>query len=352
MIVRVVALALLVATPLRAQTRSASEVMSGAVRAYRDLDFDSAARLLRRVLTPPLAVGLDDAERARALTYLGATEHYRERPDSAIAVFRRLVVLAPRHRPDTLIFPPEITRLYDAVRTSTRIVAVRLPADTEFGVGGKLVAWLYPSTPHVVTVAISGEDGRALRTVYAGPIGDSLDVNWDGRDSTGSFAKGDRLWLTVTSRGSQRAGGAGGAKLRVPLRLEVSAPDTLPHPPPLSALLPERATRETGLRSLGGAALLAAGALTLPSLVAPGERASGTRFAVAGALSVTGLVGYLSRRAGRPLPENAAINQTRRDAWRQQDAAVTRENAGRMRAARVRIRGGSAVVLDGGGSDP
>ncbi len=346
MIVRVVALALLVAAPLRAQTGSASEVMTGAVRAYRDLDFDAAARLLRRVLTPPLAVGLDDAERARALTYLGAAEHYREQPDSAIAVFRRLVVLAPRHRPDTLIFPPEITRLYNAVRSSTRIVAVRLPADTEFRVGGKLVAWLYPSTPHAVTVAISGEDGRALRTVYAGPIGDSLDVSWDGRDSTGSFATGDRLWLTVTSRGSR------GAKLRVPLRVEVNAPDTLPHPPPLSALLPERATRETGLRSLGGAALLAAGALTLPSLVAPGERASGTRFAVAGALSVSGLVGYLSRRAGRPLPENAAINQTRRDAWRQQDAAVTRENAGRMRAARLRIRGGSAVVLDGGGGDP
>jgi hypothetical protein len=120
----------------------------------------------------------------------------------------------------------------------------------------------------------------------------------------------------------------------------------------LSALLPERANRGTGLRSLGGAALLAAGALTLPSLVAPGERASGTRFAVAGALSVSGLVGYLSRRAGSPLPENAAINQTRREAWRQQDDAVTRENAGRMRAARLHIRAGSAVVLDGGGGDP
>jgi hypothetical protein len=349
MSVRVVALALLLAAPppapLHAQTGSASEVMTGAVRAYRDLDFDGAARLLRRVLTPPLAMGLDDAERARALTYLGAAEHYRERHDSAIAVFRRLVVLSPRHRPDTLIFPPEITRLYDAVRSSTRVVAVRLPADTEFGVGGKLVAWLYPSTPHDVTVAIRGEDGRALRTLYAGPIGDSLDVRWDGRDSIGSFARGDRLWLTVTSPGR-------GAQVRVPLRVDVNAPDTLPHPPPLSALLPERANRGTGLRSLGGAALLAAGALTLPSLVAPGERASGTRFAVAGALSVSGLVGYLSRRAGSPLPENAAINQTRREAWRQQDDAVTRENAGRMRAARLHIRAGSAVVLDGGGGDP
>src|SRR5207247_2645483 len=97
---------------------TASEVMTGAVRAYQDLDFDTAARLLRRLLTPPLANGLDDAERTRALSYLGAAEHYRGRPDSAIAVFRRLAVLAPRDQPDTLIFPPEVTRLYDAVRSS------------------------------------------------------------------------------------------------------------------------------------------------------------------------------------------------------------------------------------------
>jgi len=130
MSVRVVALALLLATPLRAQNDSASQVINGAVRAYRDLEFDAAARLLRRVLTPPLAIGLDDAERARALTYLGAAEHYRGRQDSAIAVFRRLIALAPRHRPDTLIFPPEITRLYDAVRSSAGVpprIAVKAP---------------------------------------------------------------------------------------------------------------------------------------------------------------------------------------------------------------------------------
>jgi len=92
--------------------------MTDAIRAYQDLDFDAAARLLRRVLTPPLAMELSDAERARALSYLGAAEHYRGRPDSAIAVFRRLAVLAPRDQHDTLIFPPEVTRLYDAVRST------------------------------------------------------------------------------------------------------------------------------------------------------------------------------------------------------------------------------------------
>ncbi len=128
MSVRVVALALLLAAPLRAQNDSASQVINGAVRAYRDLEFDAAARMFRRVLTPPLAIGLDDSGRARALTYLGAAEHYRGRQDSAIAVFRRLVALAPGQRPDTLIFPPEVTRLYDEVRSSVQLpIAVKAP---------------------------------------------------------------------------------------------------------------------------------------------------------------------------------------------------------------------------------
>ncbi len=122
-----VALFLFLAAPLGAQGKSASNTMAQAVRAYQDLEFDAAARLLRRVLAPPLAAELKDAERARALIYLGAAEHYRGRPDSAIAVFRRLVALAPDQRPDTLIFPPEITRLYDGVRGATTVVAVAPP---------------------------------------------------------------------------------------------------------------------------------------------------------------------------------------------------------------------------------
>jgi hypothetical protein len=124
------ALLLLLAAPLEAQSDSASNVMARAVRAYQDLDFDFAVRLFRRVLSPPLAAQLDAAGRARALMYLGATEHYRGHPDSTIAVFRRLVALAPDQRPDTLVFPPEITRLYDGVRSAATVVAVTPPPQT------------------------------------------------------------------------------------------------------------------------------------------------------------------------------------------------------------------------------
>ena len=124
--IRLAVLALLFAAPLQAQTGGASDVMTRAVRAYQDLEFQVAANLLRRVLAAPLAKELDDSTRALALTYLGAAEHYRGNADSAIAAFRRLVELAPHHAPDTLIFPPEITRLYEQVRSSMTPIAVQL----------------------------------------------------------------------------------------------------------------------------------------------------------------------------------------------------------------------------------
>jgi len=121
---RVLALALLVAAPIpsAAQDRSAGDVMTPAIAAYQNLDFDLAATLLRRAL----AGDLNDSTRVRALTYLGAAEHYRARDDSAAAVFGRLVVLAPRYQPDTLVFPPEITRIYDDVRSRTKVEAPQL----------------------------------------------------------------------------------------------------------------------------------------------------------------------------------------------------------------------------------
>lgn len=121
---RVLAVALLVAAPIpsAAQDRSARDVMTLAIAAYQNLDFDLAATLLRRAL----AGDLNDSTRVRALTYLGATEHYRARDDSAGAVFSRLVILAPRYQPDTLVFPPEITRIYDAVRSRTKVEAPQL----------------------------------------------------------------------------------------------------------------------------------------------------------------------------------------------------------------------------------
>ncbi|HEV2669788.1 MAG TPA: hypothetical protein VGU74_01750, partial [Gemmatimonadales bacterium] len=103
------ALLLLLPAPLLAQSGSARDTVTRAVRAYEDLDFDLAATLLRRAL----ASALDDSTRVRALAYLGAAEHYRMQPDSAAAAFHQLALLAPGYQPDTLVFAPEVTTLYN-----------------------------------------------------------------------------------------------------------------------------------------------------------------------------------------------------------------------------------------------
>jgi hypothetical protein len=328
-----------------AAAQEASALITRAVSAYEGLELDAAAGLLRRALTPPLADSLGIAERARALSYLGAIEVLREHRDSAVAAFRRLVLLDPRYRADTFVFPPEVTRLFDEVRLRTRVVAIRVPDDTVVHVQqGWFNVWLFPSAPHEVTVAIAREDGRPLRALYAGPLGDSLRVRWDGRDSTGAIPPRGRLWLTVGSR----SGGATERLVQLPLDFDVAV-DTIAHPvaPASDQLLPERANRRTGVRSLASGLLIGAAAVALPQIVAPGERSSGTRLVVGGTLALSGLVGYLRQPPGRPLPDNAATNRARHDDWQRRTNAVIAENARRQQGATFRVRtAGRTVVID------
>jgi hypothetical protein len=347
---RLLAAAALAGLPPAVPAQAPAALVAQGMRAYQDLEFDAAAGLLRRALTPPLADSLDVRERARALTYLGATERFLERRDSAMAVFRRLVLLDPRYRPDPLVFPPEVTRLFDEARLGTKVVAIRTAADTTIPLEqGWLTAWLFPSSPHDVTVGIAGEGGRPLRVLYAGPLGDSLRIRWDGRDSAGALVPGGRVWLTVASRG-----GRGGARIvQLPLTFDLAL-DTLAHPAPPSPgqLLPERVGRRTALRSLASGLVIGAAALSLPQVVAPGERSTGARVAVGGTLVVSGLVGYFTQRPGRPLPGNIAANRALRDAWRRRTDSIVVDNASRRRAASFRIRAGHVVVVEAGERAP
>jgi hypothetical protein len=330
-----------------ALAQNATALVAQAVTAYEGLELDAAAGMLRRALTPPLGDSLGSAERARALSYLGAIEVLREHRDSAVAVFRRLVLLDPLYRADTFVFPPEVTRLFDEVRVRTRVVALRVSEDTVVPLQqGWLSVWLFPSTPHDVMVTIARADGRPLRALYAGPLGDSLRVRWDGRDSTGAIAPRGSLWLTVASR----AGGATDRLVQLPLDFDVAV-DTMAHPaaPGADQLLPERANRRTALRSLANGLLIGAAAISLPQIVAPGEHPSGTRLVVGGTLALSGLVGYLVQPPGRPLPDNAATNRARRDDWQRRTNAVIAENAKRQQGASFRIRSaGRTVVIEQG----
>src|SRR3989441_2459991 len=98
------------------------------IRAYEQLDYAVAAALLRRELAAgaPGAPGvLPDSERAVALVYLGATELFRGRQDSAVAAFQRLGLLRAGVRPDPPTFPPEVTDFFPPVRRRTPAVAPR-----------------------------------------------------------------------------------------------------------------------------------------------------------------------------------------------------------------------------------
>ena len=123
------ALAAAIAAP-SARAQTATEQLQYGIEAYRNLELDAALGFLRRALAVPPDTGLSGAERATALSYLGAAELFGGRRRSAIAAFRRLVLLDPRHHLDAVVFPPQVLQLYDDVRRTTRVVMAVAPADT------------------------------------------------------------------------------------------------------------------------------------------------------------------------------------------------------------------------------
>jgi len=341
------ALAVTVATPRPAAAQDATHAVASAVEAYQNLDYETAAALLRRVLAveAPSPDTIPDALRPKALTYLAASDFYRGRRDSADAVFRRLIREDPRFRPDPLIFPPEVTAVFESQRRAIKVVAVEPPADTTLRVGrDQYPIRMYASSFHEVVVALEHTDGRFLRGIYAGPIGDSLTVNWDGLDSAGAPPGDGPLVLTVTSRPTP--GGEVVRVVRVPLDIRATHADTLPWPGlPDTALLPERATSGPAMRALGGGLLGAAAVLVLPSVMASGAHASDGRFVVVGALTVSGIAGFLGHRPGTPLPDNVVRNTERRALWQRQIETTKQENARRRTAVLERIRASAPLVI-------
>lgn len=339
-----VALAL-AARPGGASAQTTDTFFVTGVRAYKNLDFDLAAALLRRDVARLTAPGAPTAERTQALAYLGAADLFRGRRDSAFAVFRRLVVLDPRYRPDRLIFPPEVTSLFDGVRQQTKAVAVEVPRDTTIAPGaGAYDIWLIATSFQMVDVTLRYADGAPFRSLYVGPVGDSLKVQWDGLDAAGVPPPVSRVVLRVASRTPT---GELAGMIQVPLDLRLYRPDTLPWPPPPAdaQLLPERATSGAAKRSLVGGLLLSGAVAALPALVGGTDTPSGPRIAVAGTIGFAGLLGYVLHRPGRPLPANVRANQTLRDAWQRRVASTTTENARRRREVHVVVRAGEQTVI-------
>ena len=336
-----VLLALSLAAPVTAQTDTTLLVRG--IEAYNNVEFDAAVGLLRRWLAT--ATPETPSERTvRALMYIGAAEQLRGGPDSAAAAFARVLSIAPGASVDPLVFPPAIGRLFGQVRARTRVVVVEAQPVTELRAGEEWTVNVEASSPHTVAAEIRRPDGSDVRTLYRGLAGDRLVLRWDGRDAAGGTAPSGSYLLEVLSHGPS---GAVERAVQLPLELDVVPADTVPHPLfPDSLLRPERRGPGPALEALGGAMLVGAALAVLPSRLAPeGNLASG-RFAVAGAVSLTGIIAFLTRRPGAVIAEHRAFNETVRDEWRGRIDSLAAENAARRARAQLVIRVGPATRVD------
>lgn len=343
----VLGLLLIAAWSRVARAQTASELLAGGIRASSNLEYDSAAVLLRAALGRSAPSALADTARARALMYLGATEFFRNNRDSANAAFRRLLLLAPRFRPDQLIFPPEVSSLFEEVRIGTPAVAAAVAPLTDIRTAGdRLSARLYAASLHMITASIVQPNGRSVRTLYTGAIGDSLEVLWDGRDSLGVPVDSGGYVLRIASRGQTSRI----VRLtEVPLDVRPVLRDTLPLPPPIadSLLLPERgAIGGSGTRPLLTGLGATAAAIILPAFVGGGHDATAARLVVGAATSIAGVIGFTRGRRPQPIPANIAANQQQRLAWQQRADAVRSENAERRRDRRLVIRAGASRMVE------
>ncbi len=319
--------------PLPAQ--SGQEYLDEGLKAYKALEMEDAARLLRLALEAP---DLPEADRLPTYAYLGAAEFYGNRQDASRAAFRRLVLLDPRYRLDPVAFPPEVTAAFDVVRLATPALAVEVPERVTFQPGrGGLTARVYPSGPHVVRVRVEASSGEVLRTLHDARVADSLVIRWDGAGARGARLGSGLYVLSFTSiddiTQAQRI-------LDVPVRLERSAVDARPLPPEPELLLEENPSGPALFR-LG----IGLGAAALSWIVTPAITDNDVpRVALTLAFTTAGVVGFFDKRPGKPLPDNIAANELAIAEWRAEVARIEAGNRQRRPGERIVLETGRPSV--------
>jgi len=314
-------------SPVLGQT--SLELKEQGLRAYRALELEAAARLLRLALA---ARDLPDSAVLSTQAYLGAAEYYRQRPDSSRAVFRRMVLLEPGYRLDSLAFTPEVVAAFDGVRFATPAVSVDVPPRVTLEPGrGGMPARVHPSGPHTVRVRVETSRGDVVRTLHDRHVTGPFTVNWDGAGQNGTrLASGLYVW----SFASLDARGRVQRIVDVPVRLEQVSVDALDLPP-RPALLPERRSTGTALIPLG----VGLGAAAVTWIVMPVITDNqAPRIAISLALTAGGIVGFVEQRPGKPIPQNVAANQAALARWQADVDRVTQ--------AQGRQRPGPRIILE------
>ncbi len=340
----VAALATLAALPRAANAQGT--LVEGARAQLEQLNPDSAYRLLERALAP--AAGTAGAERVRAFTLLGISELLRGNRGAARQSFEQALRLDPVLRVDSLAELHADTRVvFGEVRAALTpvrqpfVVALDMPADTTVApLAGQLRLDVRPSARARAVVSV--ETPTAVLWSDTQTVDITGRVLWGLTGADGVPVPDGRYLLRVTATDLEF--GQAAPLIERTLLVERTESDTTPLPPPLdaSALLPEsqRLARASPSR-LVVAALLGAGAALAPAVLGAGDVArggNGRATLVAGAVSLAGIVGFLSGHRLRPLPENAAYNRELRERDEQRRGTIAAENARRLAAAPLRIR--------------
>ena len=341
-----VAVALGVATTnTAALAQTPSVLLSEGVAAYEDLRFEAATTLLRQALSTDARPALSSADRDQALMHLGAADLFRGERDSARVSFRRLVLANPRYRADQLIFPPRVTGVFDDVRETTKAVAVSLARERTLVVGrSALTIRILASSTHPITASITDERGRTRRVLYNGVIEDSVRLSWNGRDASGAVLTTGRHRLDVVSRTSQDAVLR---TERVPLRITTRRQQpALPIPPPPKPVYQSgKGGPLAGLKFLIPGVAIGA-AVMLPAAVGDAD-AKTARYTIGGAVTIGGIVGFLSQVGGtRRVEDRAATDSVQAD-WRRRVTTIQRANR-RRGTTRLEIRAGQPQRIEGG----
>ena len=340
---RILLLLLLLVAP-RIGAAQRPDPLARPMAAYRDLDYDGAATALRAALALDGTARLGDADRLRAFMYLGATETFRGKRDAAVEAFRSLLLIETRYRPDELVFPPEVSTLFQETRIGLRAVSVVLPDVTEIqSTADRLPVRIYAASLHDIRVTIIDAVGGPVRVLHEGAIGDSLELLWNGRDGLGRLREAGPYRLRVTSRSPA---GRDEREVMVPLAITRADQDTLLLPAPLSAATfrPESAAATGGARYLVSGIVGALAAAALPSVAGAGSEGGSIRFGVAAALGVAGAIGFTRAKQPRPIPENIEWNRRQRETWQREVERIQAENETRRAATKLRIVAGRPTV--------
>lgn len=331
----VVALCAVALTAPAARAQSPERALDQGIKAYRELEMESAGWLLRQAIA---STRLDARKRVRALSYLGAAEFYRDRRDSALSAYRQLVDLEPYHRLDRLVFGPDVQAIFEEARRLTPVVEVSA-SRTSFPSGtAGLPVRMRANTPHVVVVTAEAVNGSAADTVFRERIRDTATAYWKATARPGGHAPVGDFVISVTS-----LDGRGGVQRRVtlPVRVSRSPSDPLGTPTP-PTMLPERSPWGPGI----GRLVLGLGAATAAYYLTPRVSDSrGLQLFLTQGFAAAGIVGFVVSRPGRPLPENVVANRIAQEQYEARVARVQRENQRRAEGGTVYVEVGRITGL-------